>query len=336
MTAFAGRTYLAVLLAALGLSACSEGQNPLGFVSRKAAATPATQVATSTRLIERDVEAPEVFQATANGLWDGRPALGGVWVAYPELTSPERVLIRNNATGKFVIGALYRRDDARTGPPFQVSSEAAEALGMLAGQAHELNVTALRREEVPAETAEAAAAPVGDGLSAPVEDVATVSLDGPAAAGHDNGEAHANATGGTPRPVAAPPGEPAARLAVQGPPIVEPVPASASTTIDTSEGNGRVTITPRAATAPVRASLPAGVLDKPFIQIGLFSVEENARNTATSLRANGIVPEVRAQTSSGKRFWRVLVGPATSRSERGTLLAKVRDLGFEDAYFVTN
>lgn len=335
MTAFAGRTYLAVLLAALGLSACSEGQNPFGFVSRKAAATPTTQIATSTRLIERDVEVPEVFQATANGLWDGRPALGGVWVAYPELTSPERVLIRNNATGKFVIGALYRRDDARTGPPFQVSSEAAEALGMLAGQTHELNVTALRREEVPAET-EAAAAPVGDGLSAPVEDVATVSLDGPAAAGHDTGDVHAAANGGSQRPVAAPPGEPAARLAVQDPPRVDPVLASASTAIDTAEGTGRVTITPRAATAPVRASIPAGALDKPFIQIGLFSVEQNARNTATSLRANGIVPEVRAQTSSGKRFWRVLVGPATSRSERGTLLAKVRDLGFEDAYFVTN
>ncbi len=32
----------------------------------------------ATRLVERDVEAPEVFQATDMGLWDGRPSLGGV------------------------------------------------------------------------------------------------------------------------------------------------------------------------------------------------------------------------------------------------------------------
>jgi hypothetical protein len=34
-------------------------------------------------LAERDVEAPEVFDVTDAGLWDGRPSLGGVWVAHP-------------------------------------------------------------------------------------------------------------------------------------------------------------------------------------------------------------------------------------------------------------
>ena len=67
------------------------------------AATPA-----ATKLIERDVEVPDVFEATEAGLWDGRPSLGGVWVAHPDVKEPERVIIRNTANGKFVIGALFR------------------------------------------------------------------------------------------------------------------------------------------------------------------------------------------------------------------------------------
>ena len=48
----------------------------------------------------QDVEAPEVFQTTDSALWDGRPSLGGIWVASAEVTNPERVLIFNPATGK--------------------------------------------------------------------------------------------------------------------------------------------------------------------------------------------------------------------------------------------
>ena len=77
-------------------------------------------------------------------------------------------------------------------------------------------------------------------------------------------------------------------------------------------------------------------LDKPFIQIGIFSIEQNARNTAVTMRREGMVPTVRKQTSRGKTFWRVVVGPATSRSERSTLLEKIKDVGFEDAYAVTD
>lgn len=100
-------------------------------------------------IVERDVEAPEVFQATDKGLWDGRPSLGGVWVAHSNTTDPERVIIRNESNGKFVIGALFKRERENPGPALQVSSDAAAALGMLAGAPDTLNVTALRRQEVP-------------------------------------------------------------------------------------------------------------------------------------------------------------------------------------------
>ncbi len=117
----------------------------------------------------REIEAPEVFQTTDSALWDGRPSLGGIWVASPEVTDPERVVMFNPATGKSVTGALFRRERDNPGPTLQISSDAAEALGILAGQPTEIKVTALRKEEVE-EPAEAAAP---DALAATAQDPAT-------------------------------------------------------------------------------------------------------------------------------------------------------------------
>lgn len=109
----------------------------------------------------REVEAPDVFQANDTALWDGRPSLGGIWVASPEAVDPERVVMFNPATGKSVTGALFRRERENPGPVLQVSSDAADALGMLAGQPTELRVTALRKVEKEAPPAdEPAPAPV--------------------------------------------------------------------------------------------------------------------------------------------------------------------------------
>ncbi|HEY9037441.1 MAG TPA: SPOR domain-containing protein [Roseovarius sp.] len=257
----------------------------------KAKAEPASVSgdASSVRLVERDVEAPEVFQITDKGLWDGRPSLGGVWVAHPDVTEPERVIIRNTANSKFVIGALFRRERSNPGPAFQVSSDAAAALGMLAGAPAALNVTALRREEAP-EAGAAAGTLEPDSVEIssldPVADVASAAID------------------------AAEPAEPA-----------EPALSAQSAAAPA--------LTPR----PVQA---ASDLDRPYLQIGIFSVEENAENTATAVRQAGMVPTVLKQESQGKAFWRVIVGPATSASGRDTLLSKVKAIGFDDAYAVTN
>ncbi|MEL6587459.1 MAG: SPOR domain-containing protein [Pseudomonadota bacterium] len=101
------------------------------------------------QLIDQDVEAPEVFDVTDRALWDGRPSLGGVWIAAPDVLQPERVIIRNPDNGKFVVGALFKRERGNPGPPLQLSSEAADALGVIAGAPTELSVVALRREEQP-------------------------------------------------------------------------------------------------------------------------------------------------------------------------------------------
>lgn len=133
----------------------------------------------------RDIEAPEVYQASDSALWDGRPSLGGIWVAAPDADNPERVAIFNPGTGKTVTGALFKRERDNPGPRLQLSSDAAEALGILAGQPTQIRVTALRKEEVreasPAEGAavavasDPAGAPAGEGTEAAA--IASAALD---------------------------------------------------------------------------------------------------------------------------------------------------------------
>ena len=135
---------MAVLLTAALIAGCSgsgegPGGGPLGDAPGEAEAVTATG----------DVLAPEQFAFSGEALWDGRPSLGGVWVAHPEVASPGRVLIRDPETGAEVAGALFRRTDGGAGPPLQVSSDAAAALGLLAGQPAALEVTGLRRPEAP-------------------------------------------------------------------------------------------------------------------------------------------------------------------------------------------
>lgn len=112
--------------------------------AQDAAAVPA---ATERLRPGTEVEAPEVFQANESALWDGRPSLGGIWVASPDVIDPERVVMFNPATGKSVKGALFRRERDNPGPRLQLSSDAAEALGVLAGMPTEIQVTALRKQE---------------------------------------------------------------------------------------------------------------------------------------------------------------------------------------------
>ena len=146
------RALILMTVTSTALAACVNGGNPFkgGGASDGDQATPAAS--TSTRLVDRDVEAPEVFQTRDKALWDGRPSLGGVWVASPDAKDPERVIIRNTGNGKFVIGALFRREIENPGPKLQISSDAAAALGILAGAPADVSVIALRRDEENVQT----------------------------------------------------------------------------------------------------------------------------------------------------------------------------------------
>ncbi|SMX43862.1 SPOR domain-containing protein [Maliponia aquimaris] len=277
----------------LVVSGCADGQMP-SFLKPKAGGSDEVVARASTaetRGAPRDVEAPEIFQAKEAGLWDGRPSLGGVWVAHPDVQEPERIIIRNQQNGKFVIGALFRKERETPGPRLQVSSDAAAALGVLAGQPTNLDIVALRREE------------------APEPDIAAVTED----------------------PLGAVPAAPAVAETA-----LDPVVGGAAAAIETAS------LTPAAVEArpeprPKPAAPPAAsTLARPYIQIGIFSVEQNANNTATAMRQEGMVPTVKSHSSQGKKFWRVVVGPAQTKDELATLLAKIKGTGFTDAYAVSD
>lgn len=302
----AGKRLPLALVGVLAAAGCGE-DGPFNFGSGGAAADGPVAQSQTTELVQTDVEAPEVFQLTDQGLWDGRPSLGGVWVAHPDVTDPERVIIRNTTNGQFVIGALFRRERENPGPALQVSSDAAEALGLLAGGPAELNVTALRREEAAAPTDAAPVAAFDEAVSA---DLAV------------------------PGDIAATP--------------LDPI-AGAAAAIDAAEADGAITAAPLDGAAaideaPVVAALPdpapdAGAssdLDKPFIQIGIFSIEANADTAAGQMSELGLTARVVPQQSQGRDFWSVIVGPATSEADRAAQLDKIKAAGFADAYFVRN
>ncbi|MCT4609409.1 MAG: SPOR domain-containing protein [Pelagimonas sp.] len=288
------KVFLRLAFATAGLAVlagCEEGQGP-GFLNAKPSSSSESAGASGGSAVsERDVEAPDVFQTTEAGLWDGRPSLGGVWVAHPDVKDPERVIVRNENNGKFVIGALFRRERETPGPRLQLSSEAAAALGVLAGQPTNLDVVALRREEVFVDAPPAPQAPSENADTLPDAGEVTETTLAPS----DNAQA-------APAPAAAPASPPASA--------------------------------PKPKPAPKPAAKSSS-LSKPFIQLGIFSVEQNAKNTATAMRQKGLLPTIKPLKSNGKTFYRVVVGPAQTKSELTQIQKTVKASGFADAYAVS-
>lgn len=263
----------------LSLTAC-EGQDPLSLFKPASEGTGSAETAPRASGETRDVEAPEIFREAEAGLWDGRPSLGGVWVAYPDVPDPERVLIRNTDNGNTVVGALFRRERDNPGPRFQISSDAADALNILAGAPTQLEVVALKREVI-------SAPPTGD-----AED--------------------------TTAPQAADPA------------------LIAAAAIEAAELESTGTLPAASAQSPLIVPRETSTLSRPYIQIGIFNVEANARATAAQMQGAGLAADTLTQESQGKEFYRVVVGPAQTESARAAALETVKSLGFSDAYFVTN
>lgn len=324
----------------------------------EAAGDAAVAPASRARIVERDVEAPEVFSVDEAGLWDGRPSLGGVWVAHPTVKDPERVIIRNPANGKFVIGALFRRERENPGPKLQLSSDAAAALDILAGAPTKLSVVALRREE---------AAPAPPLVSDPViasaaPGTAADSATAKTAAAAIGGEAiEATAIDGAASPAEAAPKTPkerraearAARAAARQAKADAKAAAAAGTTAPpppaegSAEATAAATMAALGATegaapaAPAKAPTPPPAPPKPapgsklYAQIGIFSVEANAKRAADQMTKAGIPAQVHKGETQGKAFWRVVAGPAADAGAREALLKKIKGLGYTDAYPVS-
>ena len=272
-----------ILLALTGfivfaLSGCGGGGFPFGSGGDDQAAPQTVQ------LVARDIEAPEVFQITQQGLWDGNVSPDGVWVSHPDVTEPGRAIIRNEETGSFVIGALLPAENSASDPSLKVSSDAATTLGMTAETAVSLEVTALRRDDGAPDSTVATETDV----IAPI-DTTPADERGP---------------------------DDAATMA-------EP------TTSDSPPARGRL------ATL-LGARSDAGDAESRFVQVGVFSVEDNVQTAADRLRASGIVPTVIPQQSGDSTTWRLIVGPARTEEEGAQILAQIKAQGFNDAFFVNN
>lgn len=291
------------LAAVVGLAACDEN----GEFAFPGSAEPAAGAANGAPSVQagttsRDVERPDIFEVTDRGLWDGRPSLGGVWVAHPDVQDPDRVIIRNPANGQSVEGALFRRERENPGPLLQVSSDAAEALGILAGAPTELNVVVLRREEVEVEATPEVNPVIAD-LQAPVS-VESAPLDPVenAAAAID-----------------------AAETATPAVDVVLPPATAAGATSAAAAANE----TPTVAPTPT-VSVPDG----PLIQIGVFSVQANADAAATQITTAGVETLVLPEEVGGRTVWRVVSGAGLEQDAREQALTQVKELGFVDAFVI--
>ena len=306
------RHFVLVAVAAMALAGCEKGTGPFAAKPEGAAAEAAPKAQKSTRLVDRDVEAPEVFQVTDQALWDGRPSLGGVWVASPDTKDPERVIMRNPANGKFVIGALFRRERDNPGPTLQISSDAAAALGILAGAPASISVTALRPEEAPA---------------TPILDSAETLDAAPASAPASADAVTAGGVETKPLDAPAPAPEKPAKKGKKTDKTAVDTAAVASAALDAAAPKADPKATaPAAAPAPA-APAPAAGGGKP-IQIGFFSVEANAQRAVDTLAKAGVPAEVRKDSAKGKTYWSVI-----ARGDAATL-KKIKAAGFADAYLL--
>lgn len=291
------RNGVAAAAVLLTLAGCEELANaPDG-------AAPAAPSGSSSTSVNRDVERPDVFSVTEKALWDGRPSLGGVWVAYPANVDPERVIIRNGANGKTVIGALFRRERDNPGPKIQLSSDAAVALGIVAGAPTEISIIVLRREEVVVDVPEVAVAAVDEGMTPPPR------------------------RGAMAIPVVAAP---------VAPPVTDTSAASFAEIVE--QTLDEVPATAGAAVAPVEAPVAEGAgglfrLRKPYIQVGTFAEEANATALVEQLVAAGVQAQAQADDPETPTLWRVVSGPYEKRSERTAQLRIIKGLGFTDAFF---
>ena len=292
--------------AARAPAGCEAGTSPRkSGTSTKTAPDTAASPGRAGRNAGADVQAPEVSKITAQGLRDGQPSPGDVWVASTDVRDPKRVIIRNDATGETVIGALFRRERENPGPPIRLSSDAADAPGLLSGQPARVTITALRRaEDTPAVAAPATAAagPAKAGKAAKTTPQAE-----PAAV--ETGALDAGA-------VAA-----AIDKADAGTPVMDP--------------DAMAQAAPAASTAAAPAASSPAAGGKSYIQPGIFSVKANARRAADTVTRAGARTALRKKASKGKPCRSGGAGPAASAADRDALMKKIKGLGSADACFVS-
>ena len=77
-------------------------------------------------------------------------------------------------------------------------------------------------------------------------------------------------------------------------------------------------------------------LSKPFIQVGIFGVQDNAKKTKDQMLKLNLPVNIFDFQIKGKPYWRVVAGPASTSDNLKNMLKAIKSAGFTDAYYVSN
>ena len=78
------------------------------------------------------------------------------------------------------------------------------------------------------------------------------------------------------------------------------------------------------------------IASKPFIQVGIFGVQNNAKKTKDQMLNLNLPVNILDFQIKEKPYWRVVVGPASTSDSRKKMLKAIKSAGFTDAYYVSN
>lgn len=271
--------------------------------------------------------APEIFEATGLAIWDGKRTLQGIWVAHPLATSARRVRIFNQNNGQAVDGALFKRDTADGGASVLISSEAAQLLAMDVGTPAELRIVAVSpvqrsTEPQPADQTATVEQSETSEQSDTAEQPATPTVTETAETTQTEPTTPSVQVTATPAPV------PAEKPAAQVPQVqpVQQVEPEAEPEVETTIARAEPAQTTKPA-QPARTSQ----LKLPYVQAGIFGVQENATKLIQRIKKQDLPAEGRTLRSKGRTLTRVLAGPFQTVAERDAALRAIRRMGLKDA-----
>jgi len=256
-----------------------------------------------TRVLRGEVERTDIFSQTGDAVWDGRPTLGGRWVASTKTQDLERVRITRTDTGQSIEGALFRIEPGTPGPDLVISSDAAKDLGIVAGTPTPISVVALRQTQpAPAPT------PEPEPSADPEAEIETSEL--------------------APQDTETTSTEPASPAVVKTDgsslaPTATSVPV-ARTTQSGSSGSGLSEPEVQASDAPQPAA-------QPILKFASFATEEEADFALAQLAAQGLEAKKRLERSLFKKDWIVFSGPFENPADLVKARKAASEAGFTQA-----
>ncbi|HEX3431640.1 MAG TPA: septal ring lytic transglycosylase RlpA family protein [Rhizomicrobium sp.] len=252
---------------------------------------------------------------TANGeVFD----LNGLTAAHPTLPMPVNVRVTNLENGKSLVLRVNDRGPFRRGRIIDVSQRAAQLLGFYGQGTAKVRVTYLARADgppgTPADTTtETAVATAGTAVgAAPTAAVQVAALD---------------PVSTHPAMAAAAPAAPAADPAAPESPSFD-APSPSPEKIDAK-------LAANADATPVVATLPVPAATHIFIQLGAFSIKENAERLKDKFSAAGNLT-ISPIDRKGRILYKVRVGPFDDVRAADSALAQITGLGSNDAKIVVD